>query len=207
MKDITATPRTQVRRLPQRAVYDREAIHAILDEGFICHVGFSVDGQPYVIPTGYGRAGDTLYLHGSTASRMLQNLADGVRLCVTVTLLDGLVLALGTAVEVTGEGQRLEALETISEHIIRGRWTDIRPPSALELKATRVLRLPIEEASAKVRTGPPVDDEEDYGLPYWAGVLPMRLEVGAPIADPRLRPGIAVPAAVSRYGRPGVRPA
>jgi uncharacterized protein len=222
MKDITATPRTQVRRLPQRAVYDREAIHAILDEGFICHVGFSVDGQPYVIPTGYGRAGDTLYLHGSTASRMLQNLADGVRLCVTVTLLDGLVLArsayhhsmnyrsvvvLGTAVEVTGEGQRLEALETISEHIIRGRWTDIRPPSALELKATRVLRLPIEEASAKVRTGPPVDDEEDYSLPYWAGVLPMRLEVGAPIADPRLRPGIAVPAAVSRYGRPGVRPA
>ena len=222
MKDITATLRTQVRRLPQRAVYDREVIHAILDEGFICHVGFAIDGQPYVIPTGYGRAGDTLYLHGSAASRMLRNLADGVRACVTVTLLDGLVLArsayhhsmnyrsvvvLGTAVEVTGEGARLEALERISEHIIRGRWTDIRPPNALELKATSVLRLPIEEASAKVRTGPPVDDEEDYDLPYWAGVLPMRLEIGAPIADPRLRTDVGVPAAVSRYRRPGARPA
>jgi nitroimidazol reductase NimA-like FMN-containing flavoprotein (pyridoxamine 5'-phosphate oxidase superfamily) len=221
MKDITATPRTQVRRLPQRAVYDREVVHAILDEGFICHVGFAVDGQPYGIPTAYGRAGDTLYLHGSTASRMLRNLADGVRVCFTVTLLDGLVLArsayhhsmnyrsvvvLGTAVEVTGEDARLEALETISEHIIRGRWTDIRPPNALELKATRVLRLPIEEASAKVRTGPPVDDEEDYDLPYWAGLLPMRLEIGAPIADPRLRPDVGVPDAVSRYRRPGVRP-
>jgi len=221
MKDITATPRTQVRRLPQRAVYDREVVHAILDEGFICHVGFAVDGQPYVIPTAYGRAGDTLYLHGSTASRMLRNLADGVRVCFTVTLLDGLVLArsayhhsmnyrsvvvLGTAVEVTGEDARLEALETISEHIIRGRWTDIRPPNALELKATRVRRLPIEEASAKVRTGPPVDDEEDYDLPYWAGLLPMRLEIGAPIADPRLRPDVGVPDAVSRYRRPGVRP-
>jgi uncharacterized protein len=220
MKDIVATPRTQVRRLPQRAVYDRETIHAILDEGFICHVGFSADGQPYVIPTGYGRAGDTLYLHGSAASRMLRNLADGVRVCVTVTLLDGLVLArsayhhsmnyrsvvvLGTAVEVTGEDERNAALETISEHIIRGRWTDIRPPNALELKATRVLRLPIEEASAKVRTGPPVDDEEDYDLPYWAGVLPMRLEIGAPIADPRLRPGVRVPTSVSGYGRPGAR--
>jgi uncharacterized protein len=222
MKDISATARTQVRRLPQRAVYDREVIHAILDEGFICHVGFAVDGQPYVIPTGYGRAGDTLYLHGSTASRMLRNLADGVRLCVTVTLLDGLVLArsayhhsmnyrsvvvLGTAVEVTGEDARLEALERISEHIIRGRWTDIRPPNPLELKATRVLRLPIEEASAKVRTGPPVDDEEDYDLAYWAGVLPMRLEIGTPIADPRLRSDVGVPAAVAGYRRPGARPA
>jgi nitroimidazol reductase NimA-like FMN-containing flavoprotein (pyridoxamine 5'-phosphate oxidase superfamily) len=158
MTEIAATPRTQVRRLPQRAVYDREVVHAILDEGFICHVGFAVDGQPYVIPTGYGRAGDTLYLHGSAASRMLRSLADGVRVCATVTHLDGLVLArsayhhsmnyrsvvvLGTAVEVAGEAERLEALETISEHIIRGRWTDIRPPNALELKATRVLRLPI----------------------------------------------------------------
>jgi nitroimidazol reductase NimA-like FMN-containing flavoprotein (pyridoxamine 5'-phosphate oxidase superfamily) len=218
MKEITATPRTQVRRLPQRAVYDREVVHAILDEGFICHVGFAVDGQPYVIPTGYGRAGDTLYLHGSAASRMLRSLADGVRVCVTVTHLDGLVLArsayhhsmnyrsvvvLGTAVEVTGETERLEALETISEHIIRGRWRDIRPPNALELKATRVLSLPIEEASAKVRTGPPVDDEEDYDLPYWAGVLPMRLDVGVPIADPRLRAGVGVPAGVSGYRRPG----
>jgi len=218
MKEITATPRTQVRRLPQRAVYDREVVHAILDEGFICHVGFAVDGQPYVIPTGYGRAGETLYLHGSAASRILRSLSDGVRVCVTVTHLDGLVLArsayhhsmnyrsvvvLGTAVEVTGEAERLEALETISEHIIRGRWTDIRPPNALELKATRVLSLPIEEASAKVRTGPPVDDEEDYDLPYWAGVLPMRLAVGVPIADPRLRAGVDVPAGVSGYRRPG----
>jgi len=218
MSDIAATPRTQVRRIPQRGVYDREAIAAILDEGFVCHVGFVADGQPFVIPTGYGRSGDNLYLHGSAASRMLRNLAEGVRVCVTVTLLDGLVLArsayhhsmnyrsvvvLGTAVEVTDERERLQALETISEHIIRGRWTDIRPPNALELKATRVLRLPIEEASAKVRTGPPVDDEEDYALSCWAGVLPMHLEVGIPIPDPRLGPGLDVPASVRRYRRPG----
>src|SRR5215510_4664335 len=205
MGDVEVTPRTQVKRIPQRAVYDRAAINAILDEGFICHVGFAVDGQPYVIPTGYGRAGDRLYLHGSSASRMLRSLSDGVRVCLTVTLLDGLVLArsayhhsmnyrsvviLGTAVEITDEAERLVALETISEHIIRGRWTEIRPPNALELKATKVLRLPIEEASAKVRTGPPVDDEEDYALRCWAGVLPFQIQVGPPIADPRLGSGI-----------------
>jgi nitroimidazol reductase NimA-like FMN-containing flavoprotein (pyridoxamine 5'-phosphate oxidase superfamily) len=218
MADIAVTPRTQVRRLPQRAVYDRAAVDAILDEGFLCHVGFVADGQPYVIPTGYGRAGDDLYLHGSAASRLVRTLADGVPVGVTVTLLDGLVLArsayhhsmnyrsvvvLGRAVEVTEERERLSALETISEHIIRGRWADIRSPSPLELKATRVLRLPIEEASAKVRTGPPVDDEEDYGLPCWAGVLPFRVEVGPPLADPRLTPGIQPPASVRQYHRPG----
>ena len=217
MGDIAATPRTQVRRIPQRGVYDRAAIEAILDEGFICHVGFAVDGQPYVIPTGYGRAGDQLYLHGSAASRMLRSLTEGIRVCVTVTLLDGLVLArsayhhsmnyrsvviLGTAVEVTEEAERLTALETISEHIIRGRWTEIRPPNALELKATKVLRLPIEEASAKVRTGPPVDDEEDYEMRCWAGVLPFKTEVGPPIADPRLGPGVGLSRSIGEYRRP-----
>ena len=216
MDDIAPTPRTQIRRIPERGVYDRTTINAILDEGFLCHVGFAVEGQPFVIPTGYGRAADQLYIHGSAASRMLRTLSTGVQVCVTVTLLDGLVLArsayhqsmnyrsvvvLGTAVEVTDERERLVALETISEHIIRDRWTDIRPPSPQELKATRVLRLPIEEASAKVRTGPPVDDEVDYALPCWAGVLPMRLQVGEPIADPRLRLDVALPAAVRGYRR------
>ena len=215
------TDRTRVRREPQRGRYDRETIDAILDAGLVCHLGFVQDGQPYVIPTGYGRAGDDLYLHGSAASRLVRTLAEGVPVCVTVTLLDGLVLArsayhhsmnyrsvvvLGRAVEVTEERERLSALEIISEHIVRGRWADIRPPNPLELKATRVLWLPIEEASAKVRTGPPVDDEEDYGLPCWAGVLPFRIEVGPPLADPRLAAGIAPPASVTGYRRPGAAP-
>ena len=216
MDDIAPTPRTQIRRIPERGVYDRATIDAILDEGFLCHVGFVVEGQPFVIPTGYGRAGDRLYIHGSAASRMVRTLSSGVQVCVTVTLLDGLVLAraayhhsmnyrsvvvLGTAVEVTDEHERLVALETITEHIIRGRWTDIRPPNPQEVKATRVLRLPIEEVSAKVRTGPPVDDEVDYTLPYWAGVLPMRLQIGEPIPDSRLRPDVPLPAAVRGYRR------
>ena len=198
MKNIAATPRTQVRRLPQRAVYDREVIHAILDEGFVCHVGFAVDGQPYVIPTGYGRAGETLYLHGSTASRMLRNLADGVRVCVTVTLLDGLVLArfayhhsmnyrsvvvLGAAEEVTDEGERLAAMRALVERVAPGRWAEIRPPNPQELKATTILRLALAECSAKIRTGPPIDDEEDLALPCWAGVIPLALTPGPPVAD------------------------
>ena len=171
------TQRTRVVREPQRAVYDRAAAYKILDEGFICHVGFVVDGQPFVIPTGYGRSGDNLYIHGSAASRMLRNLEKGVAMCVTVTLLDGIVLArsifnhsmnyrsvvvLGTAVAVQDPEEKLKALRALSEHILPGRWAESRQPNEKELKATLVMRLPIEEFSAKVRQGPPIDDEEDF---------------------------------------------
>src|SRR5215831_10509777 len=185
---INPTARTRVVREPHRGVYDREAAYQILDEGFICHVGFAVDGQPFVIPTGSGRIGDNLYIHGSAASRMLRNLDQGAPVCVTVTLLDGLVLArsifnhsmnyrsvvvLGTAKMVTDPAEKLEALRLLSEHILPGRWPESRQPNERELKATSVLRLPIEEFSAKVRQGPPVDDADDYAFPTWAGVIPL----------------------------------
>ena len=187
------TQRTRVVREPQRAVYDRSAAYKILDEGFICHVGFVVDGQPFVIPTGYGRSGDNLYIHGSAASRMLRNLDKGVDVCVTVTLLDGIVLArsifnhsmnyrsvvvLGTAVAVQDPEEKLKALRALSEHILPGRWAESRQPNEKELKATLVMRLPIEEFSAKVRQGPPIDDEEDYSFPTWAGVIPLEMVRG-----------------------------
>lgn len=206
---ITPTDRTRVARLPKRGDYSQETINGILDAVFVCHVGFVVDGQPYVIPTGFGRAGDTLYLHGSAASRMLRTLAGGVDVCVTVTLLDGIVLArsafhhsmnyrsvviLGKALLIEDGEEKTAALRTIAEHIVRGRWDDVRKPTAQELKATAVLRLPIAEASAKIRTGPPLDDEEDYALNVWAGVLPLALRAGEPVADGRLADGIAVPA-------------
>ena len=195
---LNPTPRTRVVREPQRAVYDRDAINQILDEAFLCHVGFVADGQPFVIPTSYGRNGDVLYIHGSAASRMLRNLDQGVPVCVTVTLLDGLVLArsvfnhsmnyrsvviLGTATLVNDSVEKLAALRALSEHIIPHRWDDSRQPNEKELKATSVLRLPIDEFSAKVRVGPPVDDEEDYAFPTWAGVIPLELNPGD--ADPR----------------------
>lgn len=217
MADIPSTPRTKVQRLPKRAVYDRAAIDWILDEALVAHVGFVIDGQPYVIPTNFGRVDDRLYVHGSAASRMLRTLRDGVPACVTVSLIDGLVLArsafhhsvnyrsvviLGTAVEVVDEAEKLMALEAISEHIIRGRWREVRAPTPQELKATTVVRMPIEEASAKVRTGPPVDDEEDYAIGCWAGELPLRLVAQAPVAEPRLAPGILPPAYVTGYRRP-----
>jgi uncharacterized protein len=217
MREIVPTPRTRVVRLPKRASYDRATVEAILDEGLVCHVGFAVNGQPYVIPTIYGRIDDQLYLHGSAASRMLGALEAGVPACVTVTLLDGLVLArsafhhsmnyrsvvlLGTAQPVTDPAERAIALEALVEHVIRGRWADIRWPTEQELKATTVLRLPIEEASAKIRTGPPIDDEEDYAFPCWAGVLPLSMVPGAPIPDDRLAPGTAPPASVRDYRRP-----
>ena len=204
------TPRTRVVRLPKRAVYDRDAVNRILDEAFLCHVGFvaSSDSQPFVIPTLYGRDGDTLYLHGSAASRMLRNLAQGVPVCVTVTLVDGLVLAraafhhsmnyrsvviLGTATLVVDPAEKLAALSTIVEHIIPNRWDDSRLPNEKELKATSVLRLPINEFSAKVRVGPPVDDAEDDSFPTWAGVIPMELEVKpcAAIPDDALQARVA----------------
>jgi hypothetical protein len=187
-------------REPQRAVYDREAVNQILDEAFLCHVGFTVDGQPFVIPTSYGREGDVLYIHGSAASRMLRNLDKGISVCVTVTLLDGLVLArsvfnhsmnyrsvviLGTATLVDDAAEKLAALRALSEHIIPERWDDSRQPNEKELKATSVLRLPITEFSAKVRVGPAVDDEEDYSFPTWAGVIPLDVAVGSAIRDER----------------------
>jgi hypothetical protein len=190
--------------------------YEILDEGFICHVGFVVDGQPFVIPTGYGRAGDNLYIHGSAASRMLRNLDQGVAVCVTVTLLDGLVLArsifnhsmnyrsvvvLGTAVAVEDPKEKLEALHALSEHILPGRWADSRQPNEKELKATLVMRLPIEEFSAKVRQGEPIDDDEDYSFPTWAGVIPLDVVAGAPINDPRLDPKTPVPVYACAYSR------
>jgi nitroimidazol reductase NimA-like FMN-containing flavoprotein (pyridoxamine 5'-phosphate oxidase superfamily) len=210
------TQRTRVVREPQRAVYDREAAYRILDEGFICHVGFLLDGQPFVIPTSYGRRDANLYIHGSAASRMLRNMKEGVPVCVTVTLLDGLVLArsvfnhsmnyrsvviLGKATLVEDRDEKLAALRILSEHILPGRWDDARQPNGQELKATSVLRLPIEEFSAKVRTGPPVDDEEDYAFPTWAGVIPLEMRVGVGIDDPRLKPGRAVPEYVKAYSR------
>lgn len=213
---FTPTERTQVRRLPERGVYDRAEIYKILDEGFVCHVGFAVDGQPFVIPTGYGHSGDKLYIHGSAASRMLRSLAGGVKVCVTVTLFDGLVLArsafhhsmnyrsvvvLGTATPVEDREEKLEALRAISDQIIRGRWDEVRQPSEQELKATTVLSLPLEEVSAKVRSGPPHDEEEDYKLPIWAGVLPFRLSPQTPLADPENLPGLALPKSVEKYSR------
>lgn len=210
------TSRTRVVREPHRGVYDRAAAYEILDEGFICHVGFVVDGQPFVIPTGYGRAGDNLYIHGSAASRMLRNLDQGVPVCVTVTLLDGLVLArsifnhsmnyrsvvvLGTAVAVEDSEEKLQALQALSEHILPGRWVESRQPNEKELKATLVMRLPIEEFSAKVRQGPPIDDEEDYSFPTWAGVIPLATVAGAPVNDPRLDPARKAPAYARAYSR------
>ncbi|HYK02660.1 MAG TPA: pyridoxamine 5'-phosphate oxidase family protein [Thermoanaerobaculia bacterium] len=195
---IEMTERTRVRRLPKRGQYDAPTIHAILDEAMICHVGFVVDGAPVVIPTIHWRDGDTLYLHGSAASRMLRSLKNGVEACVTVTLLDGLVLArsafhhsmnyrsvvvFGQAREVVDETEKVRALEVLVEHVVRGRSKDIRQPNDKELRQTLVLAMPLEEASAKIRTGGPVDDDEDYALPIWAGVLPLTLAPGEPIAD------------------------
>jgi len=212
----TPSARTRLVREADRAVYDRAAAYQILDEGFICHVGFVVDGQPFVIPTGYGRVGDNLYIHGSAASRMLRRVDEGVAVCVTVTLLDGLVLArsifnhsmnyrsvviLGTAVAVNDAKEKLEALRLLSEHILPGRWVETRQPNEKELKATLVMRLPIEEFSAKVRQGPPVDDEEDYAFPTWAGVIPLEMAAGNPVNDPRLDPAREVPVYARQYSR------
>ena len=210
------TARTRVIREPHRGIYDREAVYQILDEGVVCHVGFVSDGQPFVIPMNYGRSGDNLYIHGSAASRMLRRLDEGAPVCITVTLLDGLVFArsifnhsmnyrsavvLGTAERVEDPTEKLEALRILSEHIVPGRWKDVRPPNEPELKMTSVFRLPIQEFSGKVRQGPPVDNEEDYAFPTWAGVLPLRLKPGEPINDPRLDPAQPVPEYVRHYSR------
>ena len=210
------TERTRVRRLPERAAYDRATVHAILDEGFLCHVGFVVDGQPYVIPTGYARVGDTVFLHGSTGSRL--GLRPGMDVCVTVTLVDGLVLArsafhhsmnyrsvmaIGRTRPVTDPGEKEVALRALVEHIVPGRSDEVRGGDPRELAATAVLALPLAEVSAKVRTGPPSDDEPDYALPIWAGVLPLALTPGEPAPDPVLDPSIPTPAHVASWSRPG----
>lgn len=210
------TARTRVIREAERGVYDRETAYQILDEGFLCHVGFSVDGQPFVIPTSYGREGANLYIHGSAASRMLRQMKEGVLVCVTVTLLDGLVLArsifnhsmnyrsvvvLGKATLVDDPAEKLAALKLLSEHIIPGRWDDVRQPNERELKATSVLLVPIEEFSSKVRQGPAIDDAEDMSFPTWAGVVPLEMKVGEPIRDEKLESGREVPAYLRSYSR------
>jgi len=208
--------RTRIVREPQRAVYDREVIYKILDEGLVCHVGFTADGQTYVIPTMYARVGDAIYFHGSAASRMLRGVATGLNVCVTVTLADGLVLArsvfnhsmnyrsvvaLGNAVIVDAPDEKLGALRAFTEKILPGRWSDARRPNEKELKATSILRLPLNEVSAKVREGDVEDDAEDYALKVWAGIVPLRLVAGEPVRDARCDEGIATPEYAKRFQR------
>jgi len=197
-----------VKRRPTRGVYDRAQVHSILDQGFVCHLGFVVEGQPYVIPTAYARSGEVIYIHGSPASRIMRVAGQQLDICLTVTLVDGFVLArsvfhhsmnyrsvvvLGKASFVEDPAGKLEALRCVTNHLAPGRWDEARRPTESELKATSVLALPLEEVSAKVRTGPPIDDEEDFAVPVWAGVVPIRTELGEPIPDQRLLPGVAAP--------------
>ncbi|NNL47208.1 MAG: pyridoxamine 5'-phosphate oxidase family protein [Acidimicrobiia bacterium] len=211
----TSTPRTKIKRLPERGSYENRTIEAILDEGLICHVGFVHDGQPFVIPTIHARVGDTLYLHGSPASRMLRSIRDQP-ICVTVTLLDGLVLArshfhssmnyrsvvaLGTGREVTDPAEKMTAFEAVVEHVARGQWDSARRPTNKELKATSIIAMELSEASAKIRTGDPEDDEEDYELDIWAGVIPISTAFGPPIDDERLNQSVSVPPHLLDYER------
>ncbi len=214
MSATLQSARTTVRRLPQRAAYDAQTVHAILDEALICHAGFVHHEQPVVIPTIHWRDGDRLYFHGSPASGLLRNLRNGIQACVTVTLLDGLVMArsafhhsmnyrsvvvFGIATEVSERAEKLRALDALVEHVCRGRSKDVRPPNEVEFKQTLVLSLPISEASAKIRTGGAVDDEEDYALPTWAGVIPLTLTPGVPVTDERC--SAEVPEYAARYSR------
>jgi nitroimidazol reductase NimA-like FMN-containing flavoprotein (pyridoxamine 5'-phosphate oxidase superfamily) len=213
---FSPTERTQVVREPHRGSFDRETIYKILDEGFVCHVGFTVEGQPYVIPTMFARVGEAIYFHGSAASRMLRGLSSGLAVCITVTLIDGLVLArsvfnhsmnyrsvvaLGKATLVDEGEEKIAALRAFTEKILPGRWDDARQPNEKELKATSILRLALNEVSAKMRTGDVQDDEEDYALPVWAGVLPIRLAASEPIRDERCDAGLEVPTAVSNFDK------
>lgn len=213
---IAMTPRTQIKRLPDRGQYQRETIDAILDEGLVCHIGFVVDQQPFVIPTAYGRVGDRLYIHGSPASRMLRTLKQGIDVCVTVTLIDGLVLArsafshsmnyrsvvvFGTATVVDDTAEKMAALQAFTEHVIPGRWSEVRLPTRQEILGTLVLSLPLNEASAKIRSGSPHDDEADYSFPVWAGEIPLRVTAMPPIADPDLMPNLEIPDYVQHYTR------
>src|SRR4051794_2001584 len=217
MSHLPQTPRTTLKRLPKRGSLEREVINRILDEGFICHVGFVVEGQPFVIPTGYARVDDRLLIHGSQASRTLRALGKGIDVCVTVTLIDGLVLArsafhhsmnyrsvviFGNASVIDDQEEKFKALFALSEHIVPGRWNEVREPTESELQQTTVLSLAIDEASAKIRTGPPLDDEEDYALAVWAGVVPLRVIAEQPVSDPRLSAGIESPTYARQYRRP-----
>jgi uncharacterized protein len=212
--DLTVNPRTRVRRVPKRAVYDRATVESILDEGLVCHLAFTHLGQPFCIPTIHARHGDTVYLHGSSASRMMRTLAEGSPACLTVTHVDGIVLArsafhhslnyrsamlLGTLRAVDQPDEKLAALEALTERLVPGRWADIRWPSSKEMKATSVLAMELDEASAKIRTGPPVDDEPDYAMTVWAGVLPLTVQPGEPVPDDRLAEGTEVPAHVTEW--------
>lgn len=214
--EIKQTQRTKLKRIPKRGALDRETIYSILDEGFICHVGFAVEDQPFVIPTAYARDGDNLLIHGSAASRMMRDLSKGIDVCITVTLVDGLVLArsafhhsmnyrsvvmFGKAELVEDEADKYNALKLFTEHILPNRWNEIREPNAKELKGTTMLKLEINEASAKIRTGDPVDDAEDYELKVWAGVIPLKITAGKPINDAKLRKGISVPEYGLSYSR------
>ncbi|HWT87863.1 MAG TPA: pyridoxamine 5'-phosphate oxidase family protein [Candidatus Angelobacter sp.] len=211
---VAPTERTRVIREPQRAVYDRASINAILDEAFFCHVGFSAEGQTYVIPTMFARVNDSIYFHGSAASRMLRNLSEGLSVCITVTLADGLVLArsvfnhsmnyrsvvaLGTAQLIDDSIEKLTVLHAFTEKILPGRWNDARQPNEKELKATSILKLPLTEVSAKVRTGPVEDDADDYALKVWAGIVPLRLVADAPIRDERCDPSLPIPAYATNF--------
>jgi uncharacterized protein len=214
MNAFSPTARSRVKRLPKRGHYDREAVHAILDAALLCHVGYVIDGQPYVTPTAFWREGDRLYWHGSSASRMLRAQSAGLPVCLTVAHLDGLVLArsgfhhslnyrsvmaFGTAHKVDDPAEKVAALDAFVDRLYPGRRAEIRPNTAQEVKATTVLSMVIEEASAKIRTGPPVDDEEDYALPCWAGVIPIRTIVDPALTDPRLAPGVAWPDGLAAY--------
>lgn len=216
MTSFPKTARNQVRRHPERGRYDAAEIYPIVDAALICHVGFVLDGQPYVIPTLHARQGDSILLHGARASRMLQQIAAGGELCITVTLLDGIVLARsifshsvnyrsallfgrGHLIEDTDEQMR--ALAAFTERLLPGRWDDTRPPSPAELRQTTIVEVPIASASAKVRSGPPKDNADDLDLPVWAGVLPLYQAAGAPVPDPQLAPETALPAYILGYGK------
>jgi hypothetical protein len=215
-KEIVRTERTKIKRIPKRGNFERETINRILDEGFVCHVGFMINDQPFVLPTSYARMGENLIIHGSSASRMMLALEREKPICVTVTLIDGLVLArsafhhsmnyrsvviFGTAKIIQNKEEKLAALQALTEHVVPNRWHEIRPPNDLELKATTVLSLPIKEASAKIRTGDPVDDEEDYNLNVWAGVIPLKMTAEKPVGDGKLKKEISVPAHAADYKR------
>jgi nitroimidazol reductase NimA-like FMN-containing flavoprotein (pyridoxamine 5'-phosphate oxidase superfamily) len=217
MSEFTPTERTRVRRKPDRGHYDRETVYRILDEAFVCHLGFVADGLPFVVPTNYVRVGDKLFLHGSPGSRLMKTLASGAPFCLSVTLLDGIVFAptamghsvnyrsvvvMGKAEIVEGHEAKLAAMRDFVEHVIHGRWADVRPPSEKDLKATMVLAVPLVEASAKVRTGFAVDDEQEYEGPAWTGVLPLKWTAQEPVDDPRSKRKIAVPANIAKYRRP-----
>ena len=211
---MNPSTRTELRRMPQRGSREWQTIREIFDAGFLAYIGFCVKHQPFVIPTLYGRKGEKLYLHGSARSRMLRELEHGIAACVTVTLVNGLVLArsafhhsmnyrsavaFGTARKIADPGQKIECLRVISEHLIAGRWKGVREPSKQELNATAVLEFSIHEASAKARSGPPIDGEDDYGLPVWAGVIPLEMRAKAPIPDERLMEGVALPECIRRF--------